>query len=69
MCLRADKDVNSTYLDVRPLVHDEPGDKAIAAANIEHLGIGRKQGGKLLGQHAHPAIINVTTMDLLEEAH
>src|ERR1017187_480598 len=47
MCLRADKNVNSTYLDVRPLVHDEPGDKAIAAANIEHAGIGRKQRCKL----------------------
>ena len=61
--LGADQNIDALNANVRTFLLDKLGDQAIAAADIQHLGLGGQDPGQLLAQYAHPPFEDVPAVN------
>jgi hypothetical protein len=54
---------------VRPLLHDQPGNPAIPAADIQDPCLGGQNSRQMLGQLPNPPAEDVLPMDVVEQGH
>jgi hypothetical protein len=69
MGLPSDDDVKALHIDVRAPLHEPTGKQAIAAADVQHLGVLWEELLKVVTKHPHPASMDESSMESFHEAH
>jgi hypothetical protein len=69
MGLASDEDIEASQSQVGAPLHELPGEQAIAAADVQHLGIPGQEFAEVVAQHPHPASMDIGSMESYNQAH